>query len=131
MLYRGRHGVKLSTTPGAGLHGALSELLPGTRGGLGDRACVVKRGGICFHESGSLVDGIGRKADIAGRRRGRGSDEGDPYAIGVRQTCGLTKDMSGPRGAHWPRSKRRGHVLGFDLAQSNVMPASTGRATSC
>ncbi|PRQ57720.1 hypothetical protein RchiOBHm_Chr1g0351431 [Rosa chinensis] len=56
---------------------------------------------------------------------------GDPYAIGVRQTCGLTKDMSGPRGAHWPRSKRRGHVLGFDLAQSNVMPASTGRATSC
>nr|AFP55570.1 hypothetical protein [Rosa rugosa] len=95
MLYRGRHGVKLSTTPGAGLHGALTE-----------------RGGICFHESGSLVDGIGRKADIAGRRRGRGSDEGDPYAIGVRQTCGLTEDMSGPRGAHWPQNKRRGHVLG-------------------
>ena len=50
---------------------------------------------------------------------------GNPYAIGIRQRSGIKEDMSGPRGAHWPRKKRLEHWFGFDLAQRKVMPVST------
>ena len=65
MLYRGGTWCQLSTTPGAGLLGALSELLLGTRGGLEGGHMSSERGGMCFHESGRLVDSIGLLANIA------------------------------------------------------------------
>jgi len=84
-----------------------------------------ERGGMCFHESGRLVDSIGLRADIARLCRWRGFYVGNPYVSGVRQRCGLMKDTLEPRGAHWPRKKRHGHRFGFDLAQRKVMPVST------
>ena len=77
------------------------------------------------------MDSIGSRADIARLRRWRGFYVGNPYAIGVRQSSGLKEDMSGPRGAHWPRKKRYEHWFGFNLAQRKVMPASMERATPC
>ncbi|KAK9921571.1 hypothetical protein M0R45_030076 [Rubus argutus] len=65
MLYRGIHGVSSPPPPGTGLLGVQSELLLGTRGGLEGGHMSSERGGMCFHESGRLVDSIGLRADIA------------------------------------------------------------------
>ncbi len=60
MLFRGVSGVRLSTTLGAGLQGALSESFLGTLGDPGTGRMSSRRGGVRLHESGRLINSIDR-----------------------------------------------------------------------